>query len=314
MRLDHRSSISSSTALLGVLTMILVVGSTGRVGGMITRMLLGQDRQLRILVRPGSDYRAFTATGAEASFGDLKDPASLAMAFRDIDTVITTASAGERGGDDTPQTVDLDGNANLIEAARTAGVRQFIFISALLARPDHPVPVPRAKALTEAALHDSGLTYTIVAANGIADVMFPLVVGYPLSVGKPVTLVGEGRRRHTFIAARDVAAFATAAIDHLAALNRRIEIGGPEALSWRDVVAAHERALGCTIPVQWIAPGQLLPDLPPAPGLTQLVSGLMAALETFDTPLDMTEVSRTFGVTPTTIDELLRSRLVPLPR
>ena len=288
--------------------MILVVGSTGRVGGMITRTLLGQDRQLRILVRPGSDYRAFTATGAEASFGDLKDPASLAMAFRDIDTVITTASAGERGGDDTPQTVDLDGNANLIEAARTAGVRQFIFISALLARPDHPVPVPRAKALTEAALHDSGLTYTIVAANGIADVMFPLVVGYPLSVGKPVTLVGEGRRRHTFIAARDVAAFATAAIDHLAALNRRIEIGGPEALSWRDVVAAHERALGCTIPVQWIAPGQLLPDLPPAPGLTQLVSGLMAALETFDTPLDMTEVFRTFGVTPTTIDELLAER------
>ena len=290
--------------------MILVVGSTGRVGGMITRMLLGQDRQLRILVRPGSDYRAFTATGAEASFGDLKDPASLAMAFREIDTVITTASAGERGGDDTPQTVDLDGNANLIEAARTAGVRQFIFISALLARPDHPVPVPRAKALTEAALHDSGLTYTIVAANGIADVMFPLVVGYPLSVGKPVTLVGEGRRRHTFIAARDVAAFATAAVDHPSALNRRIEIGGPDALSWRDVLAAYERTLGRPIPVQWIPPGEMLPDLPPAPGLTPLVSGLLAALETFDTPLDMTEVSRTFGVTPTTIDDLLRMNSV----
>ena len=290
--------------------MILVVGSTGRVGGMITRTLLGQDRQLRILVRPGSDYRAFTATGAEASFGDLKDPASLAMAFRDIDTVITTASAGERGGDDTPQTVDLDGNANLIEAARTAGVRQFIFISALLARPDHPVPVPRAKALTEAALHDSGLTYTIVAANGIADVMFPLVVGYPLSVGKPVTLVGEGRRRHTFIAARDVAAFATAAVDHPSALNRRIEIGGPDALSWRDVLAAYERTLGRPIPVQWIPPGEMLPDLPPAPGLTPLVSGLLAALETFDTPLDMTEVSRTFGVTPTTIDDLLRMNSV----
>jgi len=162
--------------------------------------------------------------------------------------------------------------------------------------------------LTEAALRDSELTYTIVAANAIADVMFPLVVGYPLSVGKPVTLVGEGRRRHTFIAARDVAAFATAAIDHPSALNRRIEIGGPEALSWRNVVAAYERTLGRPIPVQWIPPGELLPDLPPTPGLTQLVSGLMAALETFDTPLDMTEVSRTFGVTPTTIDQLLAER------
>jgi len=288
--------------------MILVVGSTGRVGGMITRMLLGQDRQLRILVRPGSDHHAFIATGAEAAFGDLKDPTSLEVACRGVRTVITTASAGERGGEDTPQTVDLEGNANLIEAARAAGVKQLIFVSALIARPNHPVPVLRAKALTEAALRDSAFAYTIVAANAIADVMFPLVVGYPLSVGKPVTLVGEGRRRHSYIAARDVAAFATAAIDHPAALNRRIEVGGPEALSWRDVVAAYERALGRPIPVQWIAPGELLPDLPPAPGLTQLVSGLMAALETFDTPLDMTEVSRTFGVTPTTIDELLAER------
>jgi len=294
--------------------MILVVGSTGLVGGMITRTLLGQDRQLRILVRPGSAYHAFVAAGAESALGDLKDPASLAVACRGVDTVITTASAGERGGDDTAQSVDLDGNANLIEAARAAGVKQFIFVSALIASPDHPVPVPRAKALAEAALRASGLTYTIVAANAIADVMFPLVVGYPLSVGKPVTLVGEGRRRHTFIAARDVAAFATAAVDHPSALNQRIEIGGPDALSWRDVLAAYERTLGRPIPVQWIPPGEMLPDLPPAPGLTPLVSGLLAALETFDTPLDMTEVSRTFGVTPTTIDELVRSRLVALAR
>lgn len=285
--------------------MILVVGSTGRVGGMITRMLLGQDRPLRILVRPGSDYHAFVAAGAEPTLGDLKDPASLAAACRGVDVVITTASAGERGGSDTPQTVDLEGNQNLIEAARAAGVRQFIFLSALIATPDIPVPVPRAKALTEATLRASGLTYTIVAANGIADVMFPLVVGYPLSLGKPVTLVGESHRRHSFIAARDVAAFVTAAIDHPSALNRRIEIGGPEAVSWRDVVAAYERVLGRPIPVQWIPIGELLPDLPPAPGLTELVSGLMTALETFDTPLDMTALARTFGVRPTTIDELV---------
>ena len=276
---------------------------------MITRTLLGQDRQPRILVRHGSDHRAFIEAGAEAAFGDLKDPASLVVACRGIDTVITTASAGERGGDDTPQTVDLEGNANLIDAARAAGVKQFIFVSALTAQPDHPVPVPRAKALTEAALRDSELTYTIVAANGIADVMFPLARGLPAQRRQAGhTAWSEGRRRHTFIAARDVAAFATAAIDHPSALNRRIEIGGPEALSWRDVVAAHERTLGRPIPVQWIRPGELLPDLPPTPGLTQLVSGLMAALETFDTPLDMTEVSRTFGVTPTTINELLAER------
>ena len=71
------------------------------------------------------------------------------------------------------------------------------------------------------------------------------------------------------------------------------------------MLASYERALGRPIGVQWVPPGALLPDLPPAPGLTELVSGLLAALETFDTPMDMTELARTFGVTPTTIDQLL---------
>jgi len=57
--------------------------------------------------------------------------------------------------------------------------------------------------------------------------MFPLVIAYRLSTGRPVTLIGEGRRRHIFIAARDIAAFAVAAVDHPAAFNRRIAIGGP---------------------------------------------------------------------------------------
>ena len=285
--------------------MILVVGSTGLVGKMIARKLLESGRPLRLLVRPGSDYRGLVEAGAEATLGDLKDPASLARACRGVDTVISTASAGQRGGEDTPQTVDLEGNRRLIEAANAAGVKQFIFVSALTASADHPAPLLRAKAATEAALRSSALTYTILAVNCIADVMFPLVIGYPLSTGRPVTLVGEGRRRHTFIAARDIAAFAVAAVDHPSAFNRRIPIGGPEASSWRDVVAAYERALGRSIRVNWIAPGELLPDLPPAPGLKELVSGLVTALDTFDSPLDMTSTARTFGVRPTTLDELV---------
>ena len=283
--------------------MILVVGATGFVGGMITRTLLQQARPVRILVRRGSDYQPFVDAGAEPSLGDLKDPTSLAAALRGIDVVITTASAGSRGGADTAQTVDLDGNRSLIEAARTANVKQFIFVSALIATVDHPVPVPRAKAQTEVTLRESGLPYTIVAANGIMDVMLPIVVGDRLQAGQPVTLVGEGRRRHSFVAARDVAAFTVAAVGHTAARDRRIAVGGPDAVSWRDIISAYERVAGHRIDVQWIAPGELLPNLPPVPGLTELVSGLLAALETFDSPVDMTETARTFGVKLTTLDE-----------
>ena len=103
--------------------MILVVGSTGLVGGTITRTLLESGRSLRLMVRPGSDYHRFVEAGAEVTLGDLKHPVSLALACRNVDTVITTASAGQRGGEDTPQTVDLVGNRHLIEAARAARKR-----------------------------------------------------------------------------------------------------------------------------------------------------------------------------------------------
>ena len=291
--------------------MILVVGATGLVGGMIARTLLNQRRPLRVLVREGRDYQALVDAGAEAALGDLKSPETLPAACRGADVVITTASAGQRGGPDTPDTVDLAGNQNLVDAARAAGVKQFIYVSALTATLDHPVPLPRAKARTEVIVRESGMPYTILAANGIMDVMIPQVVTDRIRAGQPVTLVGEARRRHSFVAARDIAAFAVAAVNHPAAVNRRIAIGGPEAVSWRDIVAAHERTLGRPVPVRWIAPGELLPDLPPLPGLTELVSGLLAALETFDTPLDMTETSRTFGVTLTSLDDFVAAVVQP---
>ena len=51
------------------------------------------------------------------------------------------------------------------------------------------------------------------------DVLLPLMVGYPVRHGRPVTLAGEGCRRHSFVAARDLAAFAVAAVNHPAALE-----------------------------------------------------------------------------------------------
>ena len=97
-----------------------------------------------------------------------------------------------------------------------------------------------------------------------------------------------------------------AAIDHPAAADRRIPLGGPDALSWRDVVGVYERVLGRPVAVRWIARGELLPDLPPVPGLTELVSGLLAGLETFDSPVDMTETARTYGLAPTSAEDFVR--------
>jgi hypothetical protein len=96
-------------------------------------------------------------------------------------------------------------------------------------------------------------------------------------------------------------------------LGRRFAIGGPAAISWRAAIGTYERALGRAIPVRTIAPGELLPDLPPVPGLAELVSGLLAALETFDSPIDMVETARTFGVRPTPLDRVVGREMASVP-
>lgn len=276
--------------------MILIVGSTGLLGGMIARSLLERGCSIRILVRPGSSYAGLVELGAEPAFGDLKEPDSLTAACQGVDTVITTANSAHRDAD-TIEAVDRRGNRNLIDAAKAAGVRHFVFISALGASEQSPVDFLRAKAETERYLRDSGMDYTILQPNVFLDVWIPLLIGSAVEAGQPVTLVGEGRRRHSMIAAADVAAFAVASVSNPAAVKRTIPLGGPEPVSWRDIVAACERALGHPLEVRWVAPGE------PIPGRPEMIGQLAATLETYDSPLDMAGTAAAFRVRLTSLEE-----------
>jgi nucleoside-diphosphate-sugar epimerase len=114
--------------------------------------------------------------------------------------------------------VDLEGNRYLIDVAKAAGVKQFIFVSALLADPHSPVPFMQAKGQTEDYLRESGIPF-----------------------------------------------------------------GGPQPLSFRDAVTIYERVLG-----------------------HEMVAQLLAGLDTYDSPLDMTETARTFGIQLTPLEVVVR--------
>jgi NADH dehydrogenase len=244
--------------------------------------------------------------GAEPVSGDLKDPQSLQAACEGVTTVITTANSAQRGGDDNPQTVDLEGNRALIDAASDNGVEHFIFVSALGASTDSPSDFIRAKARTEQRLQQSGMDYTILQPNYFKDVWIPMIVGLPLQQGEPVRLIGEGKRRHSIVAANDVAAFAVAAVDHPEARNQVLLVGGPEPLSWQDIVERTGHALNREIPIEHLPIGAELPGLPP------VVTDLMTATEMYDSPLEMDSLATTYGVSLTPFDEWLRqSPLAP---
>lgn len=280
--------------------MDLVVGATGLLGGNIAGRLLEQGRRVRILVRPGRDASELVARGAEPVEGDLKDPESLRRACRGVERVVTTANSSARGGEDTVETVEIQGNRNLVEAAREEGVRRFLFVSALGADPASPVPFIRGKALAEAAVRNGGMEWTILAPTVFMDVWVPMLVGGAALAGAPVTLVGEGRTRHSFIAVDDVAAFAVAALDDPGSAGHTVVVGGAEGLSWNDVVGTFERVLGRPVEVRRVAPGEPLPGLPP------VVSELAAGFEFYESMVPMEETARRFGVRQTSLEEFVR--------
>ena len=239
--------------------------------------------------------------GAQPVYGDLKDRASLDAAFAGIDTVIATAVSTKREPPDTLDSVELQGTLDLIDAARAVGVGHFVYTSAYGSAINHPVPLFNYKATCEARLEQNSMAYTILLPGIFMEVWIGMVMGIPLQAGQPVTLVGRGDHKHSFVSEADVAAFAVAAIDDSAALNTRIEIGGPASHSWTEVVETVGQAMGQPLPVNYVEPGSDVPLLPP------MVSALLTGFETYEDTIDMSETASRYGIELTSLRDFAQA-------
>jgi len=152
--------------------MNLIVGATGTLGGMIARRLLADRKTVRALARPGSTYQPLEDAGAQIAFGDLREPASLAAACRGAQAIIATAVARITEDEAATRAIELDGYGALISAAKAAGVRRFVYISAYGADPHSPIPYLSYKGQVEAMLRHSGIPYTILQPDWIMDAWF----------------------------------------------------------------------------------------------------------------------------------------------
>ncbi|HRQ37831.1 MAG TPA: NAD(P)H-binding protein [Chloroflexota bacterium] len=119
--------------------MILVVGATSRVGTQVIPTLLSHGHAVRAMTRTPEKAEALRQLGTEVVRGDLRDPASLALACAGVEKVLAAAHGFNPGpADNNPHTVDEVGNRHLIDAAKAAGVDHFVFISILASHQTAP--------------------------------------------------------------------------------------------------------------------------------------------------------------------------------
>lgn len=232
--------------------MNLVVGATGLLGGEICRQLVAGGKPVKALVRPTSDpvkVEALQRLGATLVQGDLKDRSSLDAACQGVTTVISTASSTlSRQPGDSIQTVDLEGQLSLVDAAKAGGVEHFIFIS-FRSNPGLQYPLDDAKRAVEQHLKTSGLAYTILQAGYFMEVWLGPALGFDYA-NASARIYGEGHNGLSWISYKDVAQFAVASLDNPAGRNAVIEVGGPQALSPLEVVQIFEEVGGQPLAIE----------------------------------------------------------------
>ena len=220
---------------------VFVAGATGFLGSEICRQLIAKNKTVKGLVRTTSDSNKVAQlkeSGVETIEGDLKNTDSLKNSLHGVSVIISTVSSIlSRQEGDTIQTVDDEGQKNLIDAAVSAGVKQFIYIS--FCEMPGQSPLQTAKRKVEKHLAESGLNYTILQPTYFMEVWLSPAMGFDYLNAK-ATIYGQGKNRISWIAIKDVASFAVAALDNPAAKNTVIELGGPEALSPLEVVNIFE--------------------------------------------------------------------------
>lgn len=294
---------------------ILVVGATGILGSEICRQLRATGRSVRGLVRESSDpakVSQIQSFGVETIQGTVQDQASLNRACQGVTALISTVSSmpfSYAPGANDVQTVDLEGVTNLIEVAKANQVSHFIYIS-FSGNVDLDFPLRNAKREVERRLRESGLVFTILRPSYFMEAWLSPVVGFDPGNAK-ATVYGNGQNAISWIAVENVAQFAVAALDHPAAKNATLELGGPEALSPLQVVKVFENAGGRSFETQFVPEEALLAQQAEAiDPMQQSFVGLMRCYAAGD-PIAMEDTLKTFAIQPKTVQQYARHILTP---
>jgi uncharacterized protein YbjT (DUF2867 family) len=296
---------------------ILVTGGTGFIGPRVVHALRDRDKPVRALVRDPSGRAATTlaAWGAELTQGDMTDRESLRRAVEGAEVVVHLVAI-RQGSEQEFRRVMEEGTRDLVAAAKEAGVRRFVLMSALGTSEETKdlVPYYHAKWEQEQTVSGSGLEHLIFRPSFVfAGDGGILPTFRRLARLSPVTpIIGSGKQRIQPIWVDDVAGYFSHGVDKAEVANRTFELGGPDAVSWNEFWARLKRALGqrrpsLHVPMALMRANALVTER--LPGNIPLTRDLLTMLEHGDNVVSNDEAVRTFRLPLVPLDEQLRRAL-----
>jgi uncharacterized protein YbjT (DUF2867 family) len=293
---------------------ILVTGGTGFVGPRIVHALRERDRPVRALVRDpdGQSATTLAAWGADLVQGDMTDRESLRRAVEGTEAVVHLVAI-RQGSADQFRRVMEEGTRELVAAAKEAGVKRFVLMSALgtTEATKDLVPYYHAKWEMEHAVSGSGLEHVIFRPSFVFARDGGILPTFRrLARLSPVTpIIGSGKQRIQPIWIEDVAAYFAQGVDKAEAANRTFELGGPDAVSWNEFWSRLKRALGqrrpsVHVPMALMRANALVTER--LPGNVPLTRDLLKMLEAGDNVVSNDDAVTTFRLPLVPLDEQLR--------
>jgi len=290
--------------------MILVTGGTGFVGGHLIRRLRRDALPVRALARHPDSAQALIDLGVEVVPGDIENKTALEKAVEGVERVVHLVGIIQEVPGVSFRTVHVEGTRNMVEAARKAGVLHFFHQSALGTRPGAKSEYHRTKWEAEELVRKSGIPFTILRPSliyGPGDA-FTSRLSEVLRRAPVMPVIGSGKSRVQPIYIDDVVSCMVKALTDNAFLNEIYEIGGPQQLTYEEVMVEIAKALGLKrpavhLPLFLMEPmTRVLESVLSNPPLT---TDQIVMLQE-DNVCSMRDIRDAFGIEPVTFSEGLK--------
>jgi NADH dehydrogenase len=284
---------------------VAVAGASGFIGRAIVRRLLTMPQvQVRGMTRsPERARQRLALPNLEWVRAEVTEPSTLPNALQGADAIVSAVQFEGYPVENpkkglTFERVDFGGTVALLDAAKKADVKRFIYISGAAADENATHPGFRAKGRAERAIRESGLTWTIFRPSLVYGPEDKVMNGFAklLKFSPAFGVPGTGRQKVQPVLVDDLATCVALAVEGKGA-NGIFEVGGPDLMSFDEMIRILMEVTGRRRPILHIPEGamragaSLLEKLP-----TPLLSRDAVTFVTADNATDIKPLVAEFGV------------------